>query len=342
MEGAPMAYRRLGASGLKVSELSYGAWANPAFGAGGADAAPAGGAQAAADALVAEALRGQVNFFDNAEAYGHPPGQAEEIFGQTMRNLGLKRSDLVLSTKIFWGGDGPNAKGLSRKHIIEGTQASLGRLGTDYVDLLFCHRPDLDTPIEETVRAMNHCIDRGWAFYWGTSEWSASQIQEAWDVAERLDLIGPTMEQPHYNLFERQKVDTDYLPLYEKYGLGLTTWSPLASGVLTGKYSGTAVPEGSRLALKAYANLANIKLVQKRAEIDQADRLKPIAEDLGCSLAQLSVAWCLSNKNVSSVILGASRPSQLTETLASRAVVPKLTPDILARIEAALVDPEAL
>ena len=336
-----MAYRRLGRSGLKVSELSYGAWANPAFGAGGGEAAPAGGAQAAADALVEAALRGKVNFFDNAEAYGHPPGKAEEIFGQTMRNLSLRRSDLVLSTKIFWGGDGPNAKGLSRKHVVEGTKASLGRLGTDYVDLLYCHRPDLDTPIEETVRAMNFCIDQGWAFYWGTSEWSHSQIQEAWDVAERLDLVGPTMEQPHYNLFERQKVDTDYLPLYDKYGLGLTTWSPLASGGLTGKYSGARAPEGSRLALKAYSNLARIKLVEKRAEIDKADLLKPVAQGLGCTLAQLSVAWCLKNPNVSSVILGASRPSQLEETLASRAVVPKLTPDVLAQIEAALAEPEA-
>jgi voltage-dependent potassium channel beta subunit len=235
-----MEYRNLGRTGLKVSALSYGAWVS--FG-NQLDVKDA-------KVLLSRCREAGVNFFDNAEVYAN--GRAEEIMGSAIRELGWKRSDVVISTKLFWGGQGPNDKGLSRKHIIEGIKASLRRLDMEYVDLLYCHRPDISTPIEETVRAMNWVIDQGWAFYWGTSEWSAQQITEAWEVAHRLDLIGPAMEQPEYNLLAREKVELEYAPLYKSYGLGLTTWSPLASGVLSGKYSKGNIPEGSRFALENY------------------------------------------------------------------------------------------
>eukprot|EP00963_Diacronema_lutheri_P003528 scaffold285_cov330-Pavlova_lutheri.AAC.46 len=203
----------------------------------------------------------------------------------------------------------------------------------DYVDLLFCHRPDPSTPIEETVRAMNFLIDHGLTFYWGTSEWSGQQITEAWEVANRLDMIGPLMEQPEYNMFAREKVEVDYAPVYARYGLGLTTWSPLASGILTGKYSGGVVPEGSRLSLESYKWLAEKKLVEKRDQIEKVDQLKPIAEALGCSLAQLSLAWCVKNPNVSTVITGSTKLAQVEDNFQSMKVVPKLTDEVMAKIE---------
>eukprot|EP00878_Enallax_costatus_P005227 GHUV01005493.1.p1 GENE.GHUV01005493.1~~GHUV01005493.1.p1 ORF type:complete len:287 (+),score=79.61 GHUV01005493.1:338-1198(+) len=246
--------------------------------------------------------------------------------------LGWKRTDIVVSTKIFWGGDGPNDKGLSRKHIIEGTKASLARLQLDYVDVLFCHRPDPDTPIEETVRAMNWVINKGQALYWGTSEWSAEQLQEAWRISEKLGLIGPACEQPEYNMFARKRVEQEYKPIYEKHGLGLTTWSPLASGMLTGKYSGGEVPPGSRFSLEEYKSLADKKLVEKRAQLEAVDKLKPIADELGCSLAQLALAWCVKNPQVSTVITGATRVEQIKENMAAMDVVPKLTDSIMQRI----------
>lgn len=315
-----MEYRRLGNTGLKVSALSFGAWVT--FGT----QVPL---QQAKELLQASRDAG-VNFFDNAEVYAK--GKAEEIMGQAFKELGWKRSDLVISTKVFWGGEGPNDTGLSRKHIIEGTKASLARLQLDYVDVLFCHRPDPNTSIEETVRAMNWVINQGWALYWGTSEWSAEQLQEAWHVSERLGLIGPACEQPEYNMFARKKVEQEFKPIYESHGLGLTTWSPLASGILTGKYSGGSVPEGSRFALADYKSMAEKKLVQKRAQVDAVDQLKPIAEQLGCSLAQLALAWCLKNPHVSTVITGSTRVEQIKENMAAMQVVPKISDELLKKI----------
>jgi voltage-dependent potassium channel beta subunit len=315
-----MEYRRLGNTGLKVSALSFGAWVT--FGT----QVPL---KLAKDLLTASREAG-VNFFDNAEVYAK--GKAEEIMGQAIKELGWKRSDIVVSTKIFWGGDGPNDKGLSRKHIIEGTKASLTRLQLDYVDVLFCHRPDPDTPIEETVRAMNWVVEKGWALYWGTSEWSAEQLQEAWRVSEKLGLIGPACEQPEYNIFARKKVEVEFKPIYEKHGLGLTTWSPLASGLLTGKYSGGDIPEGSRFALQDYKWLAEKKLVEKRAQLEAVDKLKPIADELSCSLAQLALAWCLKNPHVSTVITGATRVDQIKENMKAIEVVPKITDSIAKQI----------
>ncbi|KAE8726471.1 putative voltage-gated potassium channel subunit beta [Hibiscus syriacus] len=285
-----MQYKNLGRSGLKVSQLSYGAWVT--FG-NQLDVKEA-------KSLLQCCKENGVNFFDNAEVYVN--GRAEEIMGQAIRELGWKRSDVVVFTKIFWGGPGPNDKGLSRKHIVEGTKASLKRLDMDYVDVIYYAY----TPIEETVRAMNYVIDKGWAFYWGTSEWSAQQITEAWGVAERLDLVGPIVEQPEYNLLTRHKVESEYLPLYTNYGLGLTTWSPLASGVLTGKYRKGTVPPDSR----------------------------QFADELGVPLAQLAIAWCAANPNVSSVITGSTKESQVQENMKALDVIPLLTPAVMEKIEA--------
>jgi voltage-dependent potassium channel beta subunit len=317
-----MEYRFLGHSGLNVSALSFGAWVT--FGS-------QMNVDAAADCMTA-AFDAGVNFFDNAEAYAG--GQAEEIMGQVIRRVGWKRSDLVISTKIFWGGKGPNDRGLSRKHIIEGTDASLQRLGLDYVDLLFCHRADLHTPVEETVRAMNHVIDQGKALYWGTSEWPAERILEACHIARANGLIPPLMEQPQYHLFHRDRVEREYLPLYEHWGLGTTTWSPLASGLLTGKYA-NGIPEGSRPTLPGY------EWLRSRFEDDEARRtiaavqdLASVAADLGGSVAQLAIAWCLANPHVSTVILGASNRHQLDENLGAMALVDRLDDTAMERIEA--------
>uniref|UniRef100_K3WXJ1 NADP-dependent oxidoreductase domain-containing protein n=1 Tax=Globisporangium ultimum (strain ATCC 200006 / CBS 805.95 / DAOM BR144) TaxID=431595 RepID=K3WXJ1_GLOUD len=318
-----MKYRYLGNSGLLVSTLSFGSWVtfDGNF-----------GTDIAYDIMV-KAFEGGVNFFDNAEGYAW--GKSEEIMGQVVKkgieNGVWTREDLVISTKIFVGTKavaGPNDQGLSRKHIIEGTKASLKRFGFDYVDVVFCHRPEATTPIEETVRAMNFVIERGWAFYWGTSEWKSADIIEACEIADRLGLIRPIVEQPQYHILERSRVDYDYVNLYKKYKYGLTTWSPLASGVLTGKYS-SGVPEGTRLAN------AFIKSLQPDLDgrIAKADKLKVIADELGCSLAQLSIAWCASNPNVSTVILGASSIHQLEENLKANAIIDKITPEIKARID---------
>ncbi|PUZ78249.1 hypothetical protein GQ55_1G438000 [Panicum hallii var. hallii] len=315
-----MQYKNLGRSGLRVSQLSYGAWVT--FG-NQLDVKEA-------KALLQACRDAGVNFFDNAEVYAN--GRAEEIMGQAIRDLGWRRSDVVISTKLFWGGQGPNDKGLSRKHIVEGLKGSLKRLDMDYVDVVYCHRPDASTPIEETVRALNWVIDQGWAFYWGTSEWSAQQITEAWAVANRLDLVGPIVEQPEYNLFSRHKVESEFLPLYSTYGIGLTTWSPLASGVLTGKYGKGNIPADSRFALDNYKNLANRSLVDET--LRKVNGLKPIAAELGVSLAQLSIAWCASNPNVSSVITGATKESQIVENMKALDVIPLLTPEVIDRIEA--------
>ncbi|KAG6731342.1 hypothetical protein I3842_01G125300 [Carya illinoinensis] len=314
-----MEYKNLGRSGLKVSQLSYGAWVS--FG-NQLDVKEA-------KSLLQCCRDHGVNFFDNAEAYEN--GHAEEIMGQAIRELGWKRSDVVVSTKIFWGGPGPNENGLSRKHVVEGTKASLKRLEMDYVDVIYCHRPDSTTPIEETVRAMNYVIDNGWAFYWGTSEWSAEHITEAWRIAKRLDLVGPIVEQPEYNLLSRTKVESEYLPLYTNYGLGLTTWSPLASGVLTGKYNKKVIPPDSRFALENFKYVSNQSLDDDL--LRKVEGLMPIAEELGVSLSQLAIAWCAANPNVSSVITGATKESQIEENMNAIDVIPLLTPAVMERIE---------
>jgi voltage-dependent potassium channel beta subunit len=240
----------------------------------------------------------------------------------------------VVSTKIFWGGDGPNDRGLSRKHVVEGTDAALARLGLDYVDLIFCHRADLHTPIEETVRAMNHVIDQGKVLYWGTSEWPATRILEAFHVARRERLVPPLMEQPQYNLLHRERVEREYAPLYERFGLGTTIWSPLAGGLLTGKYN-EGIPQGTRSTIEGYEWLrSRFEGEQATANIEKVRKLAPIADEVGCTQAQLALAWCLVNPRVSTVITGASRSEQVVENMAAMEVVERLTPEILERIEA--------
>ena len=317
-----MEYRYLGNSGLKVSALSFGAWVT--FGPQ-MDVDKAGACmQAAWDAGV--------NFFDNAEVYA--AGTAEKIMGEVFKKKGWNRSDYVVSTKIYWGGEGPNDRGLSRKHILEGTDAALQRLQLDYVDLIFCHRADLHTPVEETVRAMNHVIDQGKAFYWGTSEWPAERILEAWHVARREHLIPPLMEQPQYNLFHRERFEREYAPLFERLGLGTTIWSPLASGLLTGKYNDGEIPPGTRSTLEGYEWLRPRVGGNAVAEkIEQVRQLSTIADELGCTMAQLALAWCLVNPNVSTVITGASRAEQVEENMKAMDVVDRLTPEVLERIE---------
>ena len=313
-----MEYRHLGRSGLKVSALSYGAWVT--FG----DQIDV---DRAAECMQIAYDHG-VNFFDNAEAYAG--GQAEEMMGDIIQQKGWSRSDLVVSTKIFWGGDGPNDVGLSRKHVIEGTKAALRHLKMDVVDLVYCHRPDPETPMEETVRAMSHLVDRGYAFYWGTSEWTAEQIRHAAGIARRENLIPPTMEQPQYNMFHREKVEREFAPLYDDLGLGTTTWSPLASGVLTGKYN-DGIPDDSRLATEGYEWLREAVLQTDRLEKVRA--LTEIAEEVDCTTAQLALAWCLQNPNVSSVITGATKPHQVEENMQALDVANRLTPETMDRIE---------
>jgi len=314
-------YRYLGSSGLKVSALSFGAWVTFGDQIG----------EDVAQEMMTAAYDAGVNFFDNAEAYA--AGQAETMMGNVIEKVGWKRSDLVLSTKIFWGGKGPNDRGLSRKHVVEGATAALKRLRTDYVDLVFCHRPDRFTPIEETVRAMNHLIDQGMAFYWGTSEWSAEEIREAYEVARREHLIPPTMEQPQYNMLHRQRVEREYARLYDAFQLGLTVWSPLASGILTGKYD-EGFQQGTRFALEGYEWLKErLESDRGREEREAVRQLKPIADELGASRAQLALAWALKNPNVSTVITGASRPEQVRENMKALDVAERLTPDLMQRIE---------
>ena len=338
--GVDMEYRFLGKSGLKISALSFGAWVT---------------FQDQLDVdraydCMKTAFDAGVNFFDNAEVYAG--GMAETIMGQVFRKAGWRRSDLVVSTKIFWGGTpqgpgqpfqyGPNDRGLSRKHIVEGTEAALRRLDLDYVDLIFCHRPDIDTPLEETVWAMNQVLQQGKALYWGTSEWSAAQIRQAYDIARREHLIPPTMEQPQYNMFHRHRVESEYAALYDEIGLGTTIWSPLASGLLTGKYN-DGIPEGSRLSLENYQwLLPQLQSDEGRQKIEKVKRLQPLADELGCTMAQLAIAWCLTNDDVSTVITGASRPQQITENLKALEIAAQLTPDVQERLEEILNNrPEA-
>jgi voltage-dependent potassium channel beta subunit len=280
---------------------------------------------------MAAAHAAGVNFFDNAEIYAK--GQSETIMGEVLAKSGWRRASYIVSTKFFWGlHDGPNEKNtLNRKYLMQAIDGSLARLKLDYVDLVYCHRPDPDTPLEETVRAMSDIIVAGKANYWGTSEWSAPEIAAAWHIADRHHWHKPVTEQPQYNLLHRDRVETEYARLYDDLGLGTTIWSPLASGLLTGKYS-DGIPKDSRAALKGYEWLA--ESIVDPMKIAMVKRLAPIAASLGCTLAQMSLAWCLKNPRVSTVITGASRPSQVEENMKALDVVPKLTPDVMARIDA--------
>lgn len=307
-----MHYNKLGKAGIKLSEISFGSWIT---------FAKQLGAEQVKECMHIAFDHG-VNFFDNAEGYAH--GEAEVLMGKCIKDF--RREDLVISTKIFWGGNGPNDTGLSRKHLLEGTKNSLRRLQLNYVDLLYCHRPDLDTTIEETVLAMDYLVRNGYALYWGTSEWSALQIETAFQIAEKLNCIKPSMEQPKYNMFFRDHIEKDYLPLFERYGLGTTTWSPLASGILSGKYH-HGIPQESRLAKEAWLIPNNFQdLVAKTKEITK------IADDLSCTTSQLAIAWCLKNPHVSSVITGATKKEQLIENLEAVEVKMQLTPEIMTKI----------
>lgn len=279
-----------------------------------------------------------INFFDCAEAYAG--GKSEEVMGQAIKKFGWKRNDLVISTKIYWGsafGDNPvNNGGLSRKHLVEGTEAALKRLQLEYVDLLYCHRPDRNTPIEETVRAMNWLIDQGKCFYWGTSEWNSEEIAIAWQHAHRLNMVGPVMEQPQYNMLSREKVEKEFSLLYEHYGTGLTIFSPLKTGILTGKYN-DGIPEDSRIAnatdnyTKGQKDKYGDETWQK--EIEQVRKLKPVADRLGCDQATLAMAWVIKNPHVSSAITGASKVEQVAKSVKALAILPKLTDEIMKEID---------
>lgn len=313
-----MNYRRLGKAGIKLSELSLGAWVTYGGQVG----------EEIAEKCMAAAYEAGVNFFDNAEAYAS--GNAEIVMGKVIKKLGWEREKIVVSTKIFWGGRGVNDRGLSHKHIIEGVNKALKRLQMEYVDLVFCHRPDSETPIEETVRAMDIIIKQGKAFYWGTSEWAAADILRADGIARQYGLTPPSMEQPQYNMFVREKFESEFRPLYKELGYGTTIWSPLASGLLTGKYN-DGIPQDSRASLKGYEWLKDEVIKPER--IEKVRKLQPIASDLGFSLAQFSLAWCLKNPNVSTVITGASRPEQVHENMKALECVPLLTTDVMEKIE---------
>jgi len=269
-----------------------------------------------------------VNFFDNAEAYAH--GNAEVVMGNVFKKMEWPRESFVVSSKVFWGGEGPNDRGLSRKHIFEACNRSLKRLQVDYLDLFFCHRPDPNTPIEETVRAMDDLIHQGKVLYWGTSEWNASDIMRAYGLAKELGMAPPQMEQSQYNMFHRERVELEYVSLYQEIGLGTTIWSPLASGLLSGKYS-SGIPAGSRATLEGYEWLK--ERVLSPQGIQKTKELEPIAKELECTLAQLALAWCLKNPNVSTVITGASKPEQVVENMKAVEVAPKLNLDVMGRIE---------
>jgi voltage-dependent potassium channel beta subunit len=316
-----MEYRRLGKSGLKVSAFSFGSWVTFA------KQVDVG----AAKAMLTAAYDAGVNFFDNAE--GYEAGRSELVMGQAIEELGWSRDSYAVSSKVFWGGAKPTQRGLSAKHVTEACHAALRRLRVDHLDLYFCHRPDVDTPIEETVRAMHNLITQGKVIYWGTSEWSAQQITEAHLAAARWGLTPPTMEQPQYNIFERQKVEGDYLPIYDTLGLGTTIWSPLASGLLTGKYD-NGIPADARAALPGYEWLKDeFSSEAGKRRIEQARQLGAIAKAAGMTLTHMALLWCLANPHVSTVILGASRLSQLQDNLAALDHAAKLTPDVMAAIE---------
>ena len=321
-----MFYRRLGRAGIQVSVLSFGSWVtfhNQA------------GVDSAAEMMKA-AYEAGVNFFDNAEVYAN--GKSESVMGESLKKLGWRRSSYLVSTKFFWGLErGVNERNtLNRKRLLEGIDGSLRRLGLDYVDLIFCHRPDKNTPIEETAHAMHDIVQSGRAIYWGVSEWSADEIRAAWALCDKYGWHKPQMEQPQYNLLHRERVEVEYARLYEDIGLGTTIWSPLASGILTGKYN-TGIPKDSRANLKGYGWLKDEITAEKIAKVK---KLAPIAKELGASMAQLALAWCAKNPNVSTVITGASRVEQVHENIKALEVLPKLTEEIMKRIDKIVGKPE--
>jgi len=321
-----MEYRNLGRSGLKISQLSFGSWVT---------------FNKQVDSRLAEKMFGMcfdagINFFDNAE--GYEAGESEIVMGKALKSLARPRDSYCVSSKVFFGASAdplPTQRGLSRKHITEACHQAMQRLGVDYLDLYFCHRPDPETPVDETVWAMHNLVTQGKVLYWGTSEWPAEDIAQAYEFAEKNHLTPPTMEQPQYNLLDREKFEVEYAPLFEKYRMGTTTWSPLASGALTGKYL-NGVPEGSRASLKGYEWLRDVMVDSDRGQerMGRVAKMVHIAAALDTSLSKLAIAWCLLNNNVSSVILGASRVEQLAENLLAVDVLPLLTEDVQAQLAA--------
>ncbi|KAH9932092.1 Aldo/keto reductase [Epithele typhae] len=320
-----MLFRRLGPSGLRVPVFSLGAWLTYGETVNGDPVKE----------IIKTALENGVNMFDTAEGYA--AGKAELEMGRVFKELDVLRSDIVVTTKIFWGGKGPNDTGLSRKHIIEGTKKCLERLQMDYVDVLFAHRPDHTVPMEEVVLAFNYVIDQGWAFYWGTSEWSAQEVEEAYHVAAKLGLVAPIAEQCQHNMFHRERPEKEYAPLYEKHSIGTTAYSPLARGVLTGKYNGGVVPEDSRFAVHSgffNARLERFKTEEGKKEFETVKQLSDFAgKELGCSITHLALAWLAASPNTHTVILGASKPEQVLDNLKALDVIPKMTPEVMDKIE---------
>ncbi len=319
-----MEYRRLGKSGLQLSVLSYGSWVT--FHQQIEDNS--------ADSLMGQAYDNGINFFDNAEGYAF--GESEKMMGRVLKTKNWDRTSYVLSSKVFFGSrknSKPNQTGLSRKHVVEACHEALERLGTDYLDLYFCHRPDPETPIEEVVWTMHNLIQQGKILYWGTSQWSGAEILEAHRVAQQYCLIGPVMEQPQYNMFERYKVEMDYVPVYNNVGLGTTIWSPLAAGFLTGKYN-DGVPDDSRLAIEGFEWLKTRWLQDEK--IAKVKKLGELAKELGVSLASLAIAWTIANPRVTTAILGATKATQLTDNLKALEVLKQLTPEVMEKIEGIL------
>lgn len=316
-----MEYRKLGQSGIFISAFSFGSWVTYKNQVG----------DDLSNRLMSMAYEAGINFFDNAEIYAE--GESEEIMGKTLEKMNWGRDTYMVSSKVFWGGNLPTQRGLSRKHIVEACHAALKRLRVDYLDLYFCHRPDPDTPMLEIVTTMNNLIQQGKVLYWGTSEWEADQIMEAYAVAREYKLLPPTMEQPQYNLLHREKVEKDFLGVFKTVGIGTTIWSPLASGILTGKYS-KGIPNGSRLALENFGWLRDqVESEEGQKKIQMARDLENIAKELDTSLTKLSLAWCLKNPHVSTVILGASKEEQLKENLEALDLLPKLTKEVMDKIE---------
>jgi len=317
-----MEYRKMGKTGLQLSVLSYGSWVTFAKQID----------DSVSDRLMGIAYDNGVNFFDNAEVYSR--GESEKMMGRILKKKNWERSSYTVSSKAFFGWRGeankPNQTGLSRKHLTEACHEALERFQLDYLDLFYCHRPDKNTPIEEVVRTMNTLIEQGKILYWGTSEWSGAEIMEAHMVARELRLIGPAVEQPQYNLFERYKMEVDYYTIFKNIGMGTTIWSPLASGLLSGKYN-DGIPEGSRLALEGFEWLKDRTLSNER--IERVKQLGEFAKELGTTLSILSVAWCIKNPDVTSAILGATKESQLQENLKAIELLPKLTPEVMEQIE---------
>jgi len=320
-----MQYRRLGRAGLKVSALSFGSWVTFSNQVD----------RKRAETMLTTAYESGINFFDNAEVYAH--GRSEEVMGEALKRLDFPRDTWCVSSKVYFGrvrDPQPTQHGLARKHLVDACHAALRRLQVEYLDLYFCHRPDPETPVEEVVRTMNTLIEQGKILYWGTSEWSGAEIASAWAAAERLGLEPPTMEQPQYNLFHRRRVEVEYAPLYRELGLGTTVWSPLASGILTGKYA-DGIPEDSRFNVEGYEWLRDmIDSERGRRRIEAASEVATIARQLGVSPAQLALAWCLRNPDVSTVILGASRPEQLRENLGALDTLEQIDDAVAERLEA--------